>query len=71
MGLGFWESANPTDLSELDQTRYNLRSHIDIIFSYISVENNINVGEIERFQATGILGDINVSIDVDKNGGIL
>ena len=66
VGLGFMIESDPQDLSIFDETRYNLRSHIDLIFSYIEVENNINLGEIETYEATGMLGDQNVDIYVNK-----
>lgn len=66
VGLGFLIESDPQDLSIFDETRYNLRSHIDLIFSYIEVENNINLGEIETYEATGMLGDQNVDIYVNK-----
>jgi len=54
------------DLSELDETRFNLRSHIDLIFSYILIESGVNLGEIEKFEATGTLGTKAVEIKVHK-----
>lgn len=66
VGLGFMIESDPQDLSIFDETRYNLRSHIDLIFSYIETENNINLGEIETYEATGLLGDQNVDIYVNK-----
>ncbi len=67
VGLGFMDDTSPQDLSEFDETRYNLRSHIDLLFSYIETENNVNEGQIDTFEATGTLGDIPVEIKVNKN----
>lgn len=66
VGVGLLDTSDVSDLSEFDETRYNLRSHMDIVFSYIAVESNVAVGEIERFKATGTLGNNNVTIDVQK-----
>ncbi len=66
VGLGLWDASNVTDLSVFDETRYNLRSHVDLIFSYISVESNVVIGEIEEFEATGTIGDHTIDIDVHK-----
>lgn len=67
VGLGLMRESNTTDLSEFDETRFNLRSHIDLIFSYIEIEENVNVGEIESYHATGTLGDNNIVVDVNKS----
>lgn len=67
VGLGFMDDTDPQDLSEFDETRFNLRSHIDLLFSYIETENNVNEGQIDSFEATGDLGDNAVEIKVNKN----
>jgi len=70
-GLGYMGSSTISDFSEFEETRYNLRAHIDLSFSYIFSEKGINLGEIEQVSATGTLGNNNVSVNINKNKGIL
>jgi len=70
-GFGCIDKGVILDNSDFDETRFNLRAHIDLIFTYISLESDINIGEINHVRANGTLGDIDVPIDVHKNRGIL
>jgi len=71
VGLSFLGEGAVSDFSEFDETRYNLRSHIDLFFSYISIEKDVNIGSIEFFEANGSLGDNASRVRVHKTKGIL
>ena len=71
VGLNLLNTGGEGDFSKFDETRFNLRSHIDLYFSYISVEKDINLGSIEYFEASGKLGNIDSEVKVHKNAGIL
>jgi len=71
VGLSLLNTSEGSDFSEFDETRHNLRSHIDIFFSYISVEKDVNIGSIEHFEAKGTLGGNASKVGVHKHKGIL